>query len=291
MKNVSSVSHVARRYAAQAIIHIQTSKSCIQEIARLNRALNIVWKTLLDVNYRLFTALYVIILTLDSAISIPLIRVITNESQKLTHPAWSAVFFFLYFFVVGAITVTAAEYFALKFSPRHRALLMDLRLLFNKGKRRAELEFELATEINRKYRIAIVLTMMLVLGLLGLCAYRVYIVNKYVWAPQLSDLVQLIPVLLALLLVFLGRYKGILLKRVEWSVQRRRQIKKYHQARTDADALVEVVIDQLQADETDWNNPNLPSEITHCIVYYRDKKPFELLEADPVSDSPRTAAM
>ncbi len=288
--HVSTVLSTARRYAEQATHHMQIAQTCIREISRLNKASRMIWKSMFDAHPYLYTWLYIALLVLDSAISVPLIRLITNEGQRLTNPLWDVVFFALYFVLVGAMTITAAEYFALKFSRRHWNLQVDLRMLFDKNKRRVEVEMELREEAARKYRIAVWLTVSLVVFLTVLCAFRVYVVNGHKWAFRPVDFIQLLPVGLAVLLIFLGRYKGTLLKKTQWSVERRRLVKKYHRARKEADHCTEVVIDQLQAAGIDWNDKSLPSEITHCIDYFRDKNPFELMEADPVGDTPTSAA-
>ena len=290
MGNLSSVLVGARRHAAQAMLQIQEAKTAIQELTNLNKALRLTWRALLGAHYQLYTWIYVILLLIDSAISLPLVRLVTNEGQKLTNPLWDVVFFALYFVVVGAITMTVAEYFSLTYSRRHWNQQLDLRLLFDNKKRRPELELELQQEASRKYTIAVFLTVALVLFLSALCAYRVYVVNERVWAFRAVDFIQLLPVALALLLIFLGRYKGILLKRAQWSFKRRRLIKKYHLARAAADDLVDIVVDQLESAGIDLDDKSLPSEITQCVLYYRSKNPFELMEADSITDVPKSAA-
>lgn len=279
--NVPPIVLSAKPHAAQAVTLIQQCRACVREYMRLNKTLNLIWKSLLDAHAELYTALYFILLGLDSFISIPLIRAVTNDGQKLPNPLlWEVIFFLLYFFLIGAITVTAADYFALKFSRRHWNLQVELRLLFNPGKRRPELEMEMREEVERKYRFAIGMTVFMVVFLTWLCAIRVYIVNDRQWNFRPIDCIQFLPVFLALTLIFLGRYKAILWKKMRWTMQRRRLVRQYHRARVEADGYVDIVIDYLQSAAISMDDPGLPVEIHNCIDYYRNKNPFEILDSE-----------
>ncbi len=281
-QKISSIVLSVRPMALQATIHIQNTKRCIQELVRTNKTLNVLFNMVFDTYAKFITFCFFIILVVDAIFSEPVIKCLTAEGFKLQGIFWEALVFTLYIIVVGAITWTCSEYFALGHSSRHKNLLLDLRQLADNSKLRNELELELKQEVKQKLRIAIGLTTSLVLVVAMVCAFRIFILHDRQWEFELKDIFSFLPVILAILLIFLGRYKGILFKTWGFSSRRRKIIKYYHKERNEANALIDVLIEKLQIARIDLDDQSLPSEIKECIEYFRSKNPFELLETEQV---------
>ncbi|MBK6929896.1 MAG: hypothetical protein IPH12_03180 [Saprospirales bacterium] len=270
----------ARRYAVDAVEHLQQKALCLVEIAQINQLMHIGRKTLLDAPHHFFTWTLQVLLSADAISSAPLILLAMTEGQKLEGPFWLAVFFILYFITVGAATTIAAEFLALGNSKRHQHFYLQVRQLAHPDKTASALELEYTQDARRKKRTAIILLVALSVLLTVLGAFRVWVVNNRQWNFRIIDVLHFLPLGLAFFLVILGKYKFILIKTWQWAGKRKRLIRRYRHHRATADTLIMVMLDCLQSGNVPLDSDDLPSEVKVGIHHYRNNNPFELAELD-----------
>lgn len=280
MKNELTSIAKARRFAVEATGYLQQVGLLLREIGQVNKLLQICHKTLLDAPYQWYLWLYFILLITDAAISAPMIQLLTGEGQRLDGWFWQSVFFILYFSIIGAVTTIASEYYAVNNSQRHINFYLQIRSIAMPQTSTAALEFDFQREARRKKRTAWVMVVLLGIMLAVMCLYRIYVVNGRHWNFRLIDTIHLLPLGLMFLLLILGKYKGILIKKVLWQHKHSKIMREYRQERAEADKRIVIMVDILQEGNIDLNHPELPAEIKACIHHYRENNPYELLDDD-----------
>lgn len=280
MKNELTSIAKARRFAVEATGHLQQVGLLLGEIVQVKKLIQICHKTLLDAPYQWYLWLYLVLLIADAAISAPMIQLLTGEGQRLDGLFWQGVFFILYFSIIGAVTTIASEYFAINNSQRHINFYLQVRSIAMPQASAAVLEFDFQREARRKRRTAWVMVVLLSVMLAVMCLFRIFVVNGRHWNFRLIDTIHLLPLGLMFLLLILGKYKGILIKKVLWQRKYHQLMQDYHQERAEADKRIVIMIDILQEGNIDLNHPELPAEIKACIHHYRENNPYELLDDD-----------
>lgn len=179
----------------------------------------------------LFSALYILILLVDTLLSSNLIRPIASEILGNNSQLGFIVAATLYAIVILVLTLAASENFY-KGSEKYIKLAVELETLQYPDKPLPIIEDEIRQAVKNDRFHGILWAISLFLLTLSLALYRNYIVNDYqlfVFDSPDDWIILILPLLIAVALIYFGQYKGVLQKLWEFS---RKQRQKDNQRKT-----------------------------------------------------------